>query len=253
MPSGSTRGTHEAGEPAGAWASTRKTSFIGAEVNHLWPCRVYSPSTRRGPRLGHVGADVGAALLLGHPHPGQRTGLVGRGHGSEGRRSWPRAPGSTPWRPRRRPAAPGPRRTSSRSGSRGRARSATTRRSRRRGVRARAGAPTPTARPAGRSPTARSISQCQDGWKRDLVDAVAVAVVRRQLAAWCSLASIPCSRASAVPASAPSGVRSSTTSGDPCRVTASESARSEVDHVVIRPAGAPGWWLTRMSGSMWIP
>ena len=23
-------------------------SFIGAEVNHLWPCRVYSPSTEVG-------------------------------------------------------------------------------------------------------------------------------------------------------------------------------------------------------------
>ena len=30
-------------------------------------------------------------------------------------------------------------------------------------------------------PTARSISQCHDGWKTHLVDAVAVAVVRRQL------------------------------------------------------------------------
>ena len=30
-------------------------------------------------------------------------------------------------------------------------------------------------------PTARSISQCHDGWKRDLVDPVAVAVVRREL------------------------------------------------------------------------
>ena len=34
--------------PPAAWASTRNTSFIGAEVNHLWPCRVYSPSTAVG-------------------------------------------------------------------------------------------------------------------------------------------------------------------------------------------------------------
>ena len=31
--------------PPSACASTRKTSFIGAEVNHLCPCSVYSPST----------------------------------------------------------------------------------------------------------------------------------------------------------------------------------------------------------------
>ena len=30
-------GHDEAGEAAGAWASTRKTSLIGAEQNHLWP------------------------------------------------------------------------------------------------------------------------------------------------------------------------------------------------------------------------
>ena len=47
-PSGSTRGTRKQVSPPGAWASTRKTSFIGAEVNHLWPCRVYSPSTEVG-------------------------------------------------------------------------------------------------------------------------------------------------------------------------------------------------------------
>ncbi len=34
--------------PPAAWASTRNTSFIGAEVNHLWPCRVYSPSAADG-------------------------------------------------------------------------------------------------------------------------------------------------------------------------------------------------------------
>ena len=36
-PFGSTRGTTKQLNPPGAWASTRKTSFIGAEVNHLCP------------------------------------------------------------------------------------------------------------------------------------------------------------------------------------------------------------------------
>ncbi len=34
--------------PFSACASTRNTSFIGAEVNHLCPCKVYSPSTEVG-------------------------------------------------------------------------------------------------------------------------------------------------------------------------------------------------------------
>ena len=44
MPSGSTRGTRKHERPSGAWASIRNTSFIGADVNHLWPCSVYAPS-----------------------------------------------------------------------------------------------------------------------------------------------------------------------------------------------------------------
>ena len=31
------RSTTKQVRPAGAWASTRKTSHIGAEQNHLWP------------------------------------------------------------------------------------------------------------------------------------------------------------------------------------------------------------------------
>ena len=48
VPSASTRGTTKQVIPPSAWASTRKTSFIGAEVNHLWPCRVYQPSSAVG-------------------------------------------------------------------------------------------------------------------------------------------------------------------------------------------------------------
>ncbi len=48
VPSGSTRGTRKQVTPASAWASTRNTSFIGAEVNHLCPCSVYVPSVSVG-------------------------------------------------------------------------------------------------------------------------------------------------------------------------------------------------------------
>jgi hypothetical protein len=43
VPSGRTRGTTKHVTPSGACASTRNTSFIGAEVNHLCPVSRYSP------------------------------------------------------------------------------------------------------------------------------------------------------------------------------------------------------------------
>ncbi|SED09485.1 hypothetical protein SAMN04490356_6892 [Streptomyces melanosporofaciens] len=39
LPSGSTRGTRKQVSPSSVRASVRKTSLIGAEVNHLWPVR----------------------------------------------------------------------------------------------------------------------------------------------------------------------------------------------------------------------
>lgn len=39
VPSGSTRGSRKQLRPPGACARVRKTSDIGAEVNHLWPVR----------------------------------------------------------------------------------------------------------------------------------------------------------------------------------------------------------------------
>ncbi len=39
VPSGRTRGSRKHVSPPGAWASTRNTSDIGAEQNHLWPVR----------------------------------------------------------------------------------------------------------------------------------------------------------------------------------------------------------------------
>ena len=67
--------------PPSAWARTRKASHIGADMNHLWPVSSYSapgPPPFTGARDGRVGADVGAALLLGHPHPGQGAALARR-------------------------------------------------------------------------------------------------------------------------------------------------------------------------------
>ena len=40
VPSGSIRGRKKHDRPPGAWASTRNTSHIGAEVNHLCPTSV---------------------------------------------------------------------------------------------------------------------------------------------------------------------------------------------------------------------
>ena len=36
-PSGRTRGTRKHDSPSAVWASARKRSDIGADVNHLWP------------------------------------------------------------------------------------------------------------------------------------------------------------------------------------------------------------------------
>lgn len=46
LPSGRTRGTRKQERPPGAWARTRKRSFIGALVNHLCPCSRQLPSGR---------------------------------------------------------------------------------------------------------------------------------------------------------------------------------------------------------------
>src|SRR4029077_19967613 len=48
VPSGRTRGTTKQVSPPGAWASTRNTSHIGAEQNHLCPVSRYSPSPPAG-------------------------------------------------------------------------------------------------------------------------------------------------------------------------------------------------------------
>jgi hypothetical protein len=47
-PSGRTRGTRKQESPPGAWASTRNTSHIGADVNHLCPRSVWTPGSAVG-------------------------------------------------------------------------------------------------------------------------------------------------------------------------------------------------------------
>ena len=74
------RSTRKQESPAGACASTRNASDIGAEQNHLWPSRYQaSPSAARD-RL--VGADIGATLAFGHRHPAQRALAARQASGS---------------------------------------------------------------------------------------------------------------------------------------------------------------------------
>ena len=82
-PSGVKRGIRKQETPPSACARTRNASHIGAEKNHLWPVISYSPPGPPpfiGRARGGVRAHVGAALLLGHPHPAERAGLVGGRH-----------------------------------------------------------------------------------------------------------------------------------------------------------------------------
>ncbi len=78
-PSGVQRGIRKQEMPESVWARTRKASHIGAEQNHLWPTQLVlgaRPAAVQRRRRGRVGADVGAALLLGHRHPAERAALA---------------------------------------------------------------------------------------------------------------------------------------------------------------------------------
>ena len=226
--------------PPSAWASTRKTSFIGAEVNHLWPCRVYPPSSAvgRGPvTLARTSEPPCFSVM---PIPASAPRFCGGRPHARVVAPWRPAAASTPWRARRRRAAPARRRTSSRSGSRDRARSATRRRSRPRGVRARAGAGVLLLPRRGLQAVAdRALHQPVPGRvELDLVDAVAVAVVGRPARGGARWPACPCSRASAVPASAPSGAAGPrATSAEPCRTTASDERGVGGDDVVTDQGG----------------
>ena len=182
-PSGVQRGNRKQEMPPSAWARTRKASHIGAEQNHLWPVELVlgaGPAAVQRRARRRVGADVGAALLLGHRHPAEGAALARRPAASA-RRS--RARGSAA--PTRRPAraacaAPGSPSRSSRSGSRPRPRPGTAHEG---------GAAGDVGAGPGLAP-GRGVQAVADadphqlvpgGVELDLVDAVAVAVVGAQL------------------------------------------------------------------------
>ena len=74
VPSARQRGTRKQVSPASVWASVRNASDIGAEQNHLWPISRYAAVAGRLRSRG-VGAQVRAALLLGHRHADQGAAL----------------------------------------------------------------------------------------------------------------------------------------------------------------------------------
>ncbi len=93
-PSGSTRGTTKQVTPAGGLGQHEEHVVHRRGGEPLVPVQGVLAVDRRGPGLGDVGADVGAALLLGHPHPRQRAALL-RGEpdaGVVGRRGQQRRP-----------------------------------------------------------------------------------------------------------------------------------------------------------------
>ena len=166
----------EAGQPGGRLGEREEdvAGRIGAEPLVAGDL-VLAVAGRLG--AGGVGAHVGAALLLGHRHAGQRAvgvgrpgqarlplgGQLGRSRAAPGSRSRSSTPGTS----RRR--SPGSRRTTARRA----------RRARPAGGRARAGSGS-----RARSPGAGS--QCQEGSSSTWSIAVAVAVVGAQHAARCA-------------------------------------------------------------------
>ena len=73
----------EAGQPlARRWASTRKASLIGADMNHLWPVMRKVPSRPSSARVV-LAVDVAAALLLGHAHADGDALLLGEAGGCD--------------------------------------------------------------------------------------------------------------------------------------------------------------------------
>ena len=183
VPSGRKRGSAKHERPSSVWARTRNRSHIGAEQNHLWPVISYSapgppPFERRGD--GRVGAHVRAALLLGHRHAAERAGLLGRRAADRGSYAVAVSSGSHSAAISGCVRSAGTRRRSSSSGSRSRprpaSRSCTSRRARRArpGSSLRHGSACSSSRDAGRHELVPRRVEL------DLVDAVAVAVVRAQ-------------------------------------------------------------------------
>ena len=229
VPSGSTRGTTKQVTPPVGLRQHQEDVVHRRRGEPLVAVQRVLAVDRRRPRLGDVGADVGAALLLGHPHAGERAEL-GRGAAAgPGRRTCDASSGvhsfasassarsagtaayvieiGQPWPgsvcdQAMKPGGPA-----------------------HVGVRRR---PTPTApRPARGRPRAPSASATTGGTRprRSGCRSGRTASAR----GWCSLASIPCSRASAVPASGADRRRGRRPPPPTaCRVTASTRAGSAV-------------------------
>ena len=205
---------HEAGQPALGLREHEEDVVHRRGREPLVPVQGVLAVDAGRPGLRHVGADVGAALLLGHAHPGEGAGLVGdRPDAGVVRRGGQRRDPLLGERRRRR-GGPARRRRSSRSGSRGRARSATRPGTRRRGVRGRGRRRrrrAPRARPAARARRPASSASATTGGRRPRRCGCRNGRTSSARACGCW----PARRARAprpMPASCPSAVRSSTTS-----------------------------------------
>ncbi len=107
VPSGRIRGTRKQDRPPGACASTRKTSHMGAEVNHLWPRRVYTPGSAVGqaavvlvrtsepPCFSVIPMPASRPRFsVGTRSPGSYSRLVSRGSYTLARSGWARSAGT---------------------------------------------------------------------------------------------------------------------------------------------------------------
>ena len=96
-PSGVQRGKRKQEMPPSAWARTRKTSHIGADMNHLWPVSSYSapgppPLTGRATVvLARTSVPPCFSVI---PMPARAPGFSGGGRRCAGRRSEERRRGS---------------------------------------------------------------------------------------------------------------------------------------------------------------
>ena len=78
-PSGSTRGTRKQERPAGACASTRNASLIGAEQNHLCPSSTYSPPPSGRATVVFVRtSEPPCRSVIAMPHERARFSAAGR-------------------------------------------------------------------------------------------------------------------------------------------------------------------------------
>ena len=84
----------EAGQPAGRLRQHQEQVAHRRRAEPLVPGQQVLAVGRQRLGPGRVGPDVGAALLLGHPHAGEQPGLAGGRAAAPGRRWWPSSRGS---------------------------------------------------------------------------------------------------------------------------------------------------------------